>query len=737
MRKIWVLGIVILLGLFLAGMDSRWSADGSRLARQGIEEPSLTSPEHSPLSPGRQRGEAHKLPGTITINTVSPRAIYTNTSQITVSYFLHLALPIVGSSRVAVKIGLFLDNQLKQTQEINNFPNGETLRLFISFPAPNQARDYVLTLKAVRADVSPESASLSQTYAIGGSQTIRVNEALPDLIIESFEVGDPDMRTEGSIRWVYFPCRIRVKNIGAANAGVFGVIVRETSDGRKLRGLCGTQSPLSPGQSILLSCEMGDTVGGGAVQDIYRLQAKADDYTGEFLSPERAVKELNEDNNLSPIVEKRSLYVRITVPATGSFQAYRGGQIDVLGSFGTSFEGKRVAIFRGGVREAYADVVNSSYYGSTISKLTIKIPNQDSIARGVVHKLLIVDNRDFGLSNAIDLYICNPLRLTQVKILESQYSGALINERHSTMVLEKDERCRRISWALARNYPVLDTEVKTLDAPFIFIPNLRFASNEYRTNVTVVVRDACLVGFSDDSEGTSRIQIPIYNLFKKQIGVPGITLFLPCFKVHIDQAGSYFQVPEFCPDRGGTFFNFSTPAVKIVQDNAPDLKVWLRDINCTVRTENILTISGGVARFWLPFETGGADEVGLSFWSGAELPDINLHKLEINVALRFSTNWQLDPNKFVTVGGVKVDLEADINAIPDSVVEAFTGEIEPMIEQQLQREISRALNSPDIKKQIFDSFINNISTIVGRPNPTILAVQGAGDQIEILYYIVQ
>jgi len=396
--------------------------------------------------------------GTLTINLISPREIYTNTPQITVSYNLSLSSPL-NIRTIPVKVALFLDNQLKNTTEINNFPNGETRHLFISTPAPNQAREYVLTLKVVRADVSNISLARSGEIYATATQKIKINEALPDLVIDNFEVFKPELRTEGSLTYTYIPFRVRVKNIGVLEAGIFKIGITDTTSGLNLNVDGGmTSAPLPPGRAVELSGYAKDTMG---TSRSYSLKAKADVPTREFVGPEGHIRELNEDNNLSSIVEVMKPFVRITAPHEGYYQAYRGGQIEIIGSFGSSLGDKKVAIFSRGARIAYVDIINFSS-----SKITIKIPKLDSISWGTTYQLLIVDNRDQPLSTPVDLYICNPLRLTQVRISESNYPGALINERYAKMILEKDERCRRISWALARatNYPSLDTEIQTQDA---------------------------------------------------------------------------------------------------------------------------------------------------------------------------------------------------------------------------------------------------------------------------------
>jgi len=732
------LGMLILVVLFLTHITPVWAPDGTR-PHPGREAPAGKPTQPTGVSPEERTKEAMGVRGTLTINLISPREIYTNTPQISVSYNLSLSSPL-NIRTIPVKVALFLDNQLKNTTEINNFPNGETRRLFISTPAPNQAREYVVTLKAVRADVSPERASGGEIYATA-TQRIKVNEALPDLVIENFEVFEPELKTKGTSTYAYIPFKVKVKNIGVSEAGVFSVGVTDTTSGLDLHVVDGgsTSTPLPPGRTVELSGYARDTV--TTARSHFSLRAKADVPTREFVGPEGHIRELNEENNLSSIVEVTMPFVRITEPAEGYYQAYRGGQIEIIGSFGSSPGNKKVAIYREGVRKAYADVINFSS-----SKIIIKIPNVNSIERGLMHKLRIVDNtsrQDIPMSNDVNLYICNPLRITYIGILESNYPGALINERFGLIRLEKDGRCcKKISWALARNYPTLDTEVKTEETPhdsFWIRPNLSFGPEEYRTNVTVVIRDPSLVAFDDDSEGTAKIQVPIYNLFRKEINASTVSFFiLPCIKIHIDQAYSYLQIPEFCPERGGMFYTLNIPSsFKVPLENACDLKVWFRDINANPRLENVLTMSRGIFHLRLPFETGGPDEIGLDYWSCAgEVPDINLHRLEIRADISFLSGWPVTPDSFFKVSNIIVDLDADLNNLSDAFVEAFVGDIDRMIKDRLRQEIGRALGSRDVKQTVFDLFMKHLRDILGNPpNPRLLAIEPKGNSAEILYYV--
>ena len=181
------LGMLILVVLFLTHITPAWAPDGTR-PHPGREAPAGKPAQPTGVSPEERTKEAMGVRGTLTINLISPREIYTNTPQISVSYNLSLSSPL-NVRTIPVKVALFLDNQLKNTTEINNFPNGETRRLFISTPAPNQAREYVVTLKAVRADVSDVSLARSEDIYATATQKIKVNDVFPDLVVKEIKCG--------------------------------------------------------------------------------------------------------------------------------------------------------------------------------------------------------------------------------------------------------------------------------------------------------------------------------------------------------------------------------------------------------------------------------------------------------------------------------------------------------------------------------------------------------------------
>jgi len=125
--------------------------------------------------------------GTLTIVEINPKTICTN-SRITIIYDLSLSIP-QNISTVPVKIGLFLDNKLKNTDEIINFPNCQTRRLSTSTLAPKEGKEYLLTLKAVRADVSDVSLAASKQIYATATQRIKVNDVFPDLVVKEIKCG--------------------------------------------------------------------------------------------------------------------------------------------------------------------------------------------------------------------------------------------------------------------------------------------------------------------------------------------------------------------------------------------------------------------------------------------------------------------------------------------------------------------------------------------------------------------
>lgn len=487
-RRVWFL----CLGVFLA----------SSLHPAGQIKPQLR---------GRQVQAA--LSCLIEIVSVSPQPLF-STGQVTVGYQLSLRLQ-TSERNIPITVGLFFNNVQVNSVRIPNFPNNETRRLFISGPVPGPGR-YRLMVKVVKGDREPNLANESEVYG-SGYRDVEIYEALPDLVVESFQVGQPEMRGEGNLEYVYFPFTAKVRNIGGAQAGRFAIGIFDGEESLQVVEGGTTPGPLPGGQSIQLTGWARK--GTGRAQESFRLRAQADIPTREFSAGN--IRELNEDNNFSSFVEVRFSYIEI-YPT--HYRGYRGGQIEILGTF-PSLSDKKVVIRKGEINKAFCDVIYN-----TAPRIVIKIPKTDDLIPGENYELLIVDSQNRRLSNPANLYIATPLRLRQVKISESNYPGALINQRYGTMILEKDSGCNKISWALARRFPALDTDVFTENInsdTHVFIPDLKFSDNEFKTFINVVVRDACLVAFDDGCEGVSKSWVPIYNLFTEFIPLALAYVYVP------------------------------------------------------------------------------------------------------------------------------------------------------------------------------------------------------------------
>ncbi len=183
MKKRHSIFLIFALSLFIV-LGYGW-----RIAGSGEYPKPAPKPQPKPSLPTPDKQTDFGFSCTLSINEISPREIFTSSSKITASYNLLCKSPL-NVSTIPIKVGLFLDNQLKEVSEISNFPNRETRRLFISTPSPNQAKEYLLTLKVVRADVSPERASGREIYATA-TQRIKI-EAEPLCEVRGTVVNVPD-----------------------------------------------------------------------------------------------------------------------------------------------------------------------------------------------------------------------------------------------------------------------------------------------------------------------------------------------------------------------------------------------------------------------------------------------------------------------------------------------------------------------------------------------------------------
>ncbi len=651
--------------------------------QQPTEPRSPPSPSEKMFQPSPAQKEKPKevkdVTGSLSINRISPEVIFTDTRQITVSYNLSLSSPS-NVSTIPVKISLFLDNQSKQTQEIN-FPNGRTLRLFISCPPPEKAGDYTLTLKAAPKEVPPMRRDLLYATA---TQRIKVEEPVqikgervgwkgvsgPDLIIESFTVSDPIMKTTDRERFeVEYPVSIRVKNIGNVDAGPFDVAVRE--DVVEGGGLVFKESlsGLRAGQSIDIG---GRTRGinpireGLPIPEALRFQAKADEpLWSEFASREGQVKELNEDNNLSEVVEKGfGTFIPIRAPAA----CYRGSHIEITGNFGSSFGNKRVVLEYGGS----AELINFSP-----NRITVKIPK--NIAPDRDDRLFIKDESGRRISNYQAIHIIKPVRINWVRSRAPfTYSpspigmpfGTLINGYH--VEVNYDWRGTGIlKWAIVSSLPARDGDFRMLGELEHNIINLLAGSYYF------VMRDFTEpYHATGESEGIAIWEVTVKNVERGEIN---LTLSMALrIDVYLDYHGSWIELAissngeyrerkDLPPEL--TDFVMEGPAgIRDIRHKIQDMTGWLG----YPRRRSAWGVYNGKMEIPITFETGGPIEIKryakglLGNWNDDLAYDINL--TEFNLIVRFgvgSRGYPLTAGNIIHSVEVDVNLSADISNVPD------------------------------------------------------------------------
>ena len=669
---------------------------------------------------------------TLSINNISPRTINTG-QRFTASYNLkcRLAMDI---PTLEAKVGLFINNRLRETQELRKCPNNEERRYFISAYAPANPDTYPLLLKVVPIDADLETASGSTILASVSSE-IHVGRGLPDLVITSFTISNPEKRTRDRRDFLYFPFSIQIRNSGAAAADPFAIgITDDTEEFSRFRLVSGghTDAPLPAGRIINLSGEAELPFTDSEITSTYRLRAKADIPVGEFVGPEGAVEESDENNNFSRTVTVRSSFASIN-GIVGGDHAYRGSEIELVGSFGESLGDRKVAIFRGGVRKAYAEVLRFSS-----SKIRMRIPNDNTISRETTHQILLVEGVDQGVSNAVDVYVCRPIRVTGFEVHGSGIHDYLVNDVNAKIYLDADPRCRRIALSF-RNADALSEEIiqDVRGNSVIFVPNARIPAASNFANCAGLIRDVCTDVF-DDSEGTDPFPVRVFKLHDERIDRVAISFLIPCARLHFDSKRSYLQLSEMCNPAisGGDFHDLDILSSYNIPKTGCDYKVWFRDINCDFYPSRMVEIGSRKITLKFPFETGGPHEIGLDYSScSGNVPDINLLRLYVEMDISFSaSNGVMNPGTFFRSGIPRIDLDADVNKLADGFVELFTGDIDPMIKRILREEVTKVMGSNNFKTQMHDLFLSGFKSRYGE-NTKIMNVSIEGDVILIEYVI--
>lgn len=743
-------GIFIILFLVI-GLSSFAQPPGGNLPKPGQRAPSRpASPTGTSI--GERTQEMMGVSGTLTINEISPRIVYTNTAQITVSYNLSLSSPL-NISRIPVKVGIFLDNQLKNTVEINNFPNHQSRRLFISSPTPSQAKDYRLSIKAVRADVSPDRARADQIYA-SAEQIIRVNEALPDLIVESFTVSQPRITERGGSFVAEFPLNIRVKNIGVAPAGRFDVAVKEKviSDTELFRARI---EGLNPGESRDIS-----GVSRGLDPTLYsegfRFQAKVDEPPVEEFAPrEGRIRELNEDNNLSEIVRQESTGFISIATLT---ECYRGSHIEILGNFGSSFGNNRVALESGGSIVGYAELINFSP-----NKITVKIPKTDNIKTEATYQIFIQDGNGRRISNLYSIYINKPIKITEIKskapLTYSPTGGMplniLINGYLISINYEWKGGTGTLKWAIVSSLPARDDEFKdwsTLGELVHYNPINLPAGRYY-----FVLRDFSHPSHGTaESEGVTFQEVTVKDVEKRGFSAPilkavgdlqvrasaMIDYRASDIKLDIYSKNAQYAHTEDLPQEVGEFI-----------DKGP---AGVRDI--LYRIQHILGASGNTCsgplscpidgKAWniyndriilpLTFETDSPIEIkryaqgALGNWNDDLAYDINLTSFSLLIKFKVgSRGLPLTVNNIINDLEIDVNLSAEISNVPDWM--EVWGIVDRRISEKLKNNLINFLSSDSLKNNFYNGFMDQIKTMEELKNVVVLSAYTSDTYLWVEY----
>ena len=681
---------------------------------------------------------------TLEINTISPRQIFVS-DRVTVSYYLTCSTNL-NVSVIPVKVGLFFNTTLANSEEINNMPNNRRLRLFISGNAPGTAGRYTLMIKVVRADANPATATGSAVLATK-SQTIEVYQALPDLIIESFQVSDPELRTIGRLTYAYFPFRVGVKNSGGADADRFAVGIFEGDSGLQVVEGGATQSPLRKGQSAQISGMARTTISPTSSQEVFRLRAKADVPIGEFIGPSGHVQELNEDNNFSRVEEVRFSFLSIS----GSYSGYRGSHMEISGSFGSSFAGKKVAVDRSGGFVGFAELISSSP-----SKLVIKIPKTNSFQTGQGHRLFITEEgypgRGRRLSNFANLHLFNPIAITQVasqcpvtfsptggmppNILVKGYEFMIdlscdnLTDVRYGFTASLPARGDTCNLRFVRGHRVPASVLNALSPGRCYVAAADFRSPEFRTAESEGLAYQEVTVRANRNDGTLRQNIPL------SIGGGIIPMRIT---ILIDYNGSWMDL---------TIMNTPMDRINFARELAQfeakfagrNILHKLQDINGWLGYEsrrNVYDVRDSRVVLPVTFEAGGSIEIkryakgALGNWNDDLALDINLRSLSF--VLSFGVGF---PDQALHLGNiihdvnVDVSLDADLSNIADGL--EILNIVDDKLKSLLKSSLQSIFGANFVKQMFFDGVMNQVKTQV--QNAVIVNAYISGDRLIIDYF---
>lgn len=739
-----LINTIILLSLFLLYRGSIWALNGrSPFAGKQLR-PTKPVPK---VSPEERVEESIGISCRLQINDVSPREIYTSSRRITVSYNLTCTSPL-DVEEIPVKVALFLNNRVKKVQELENLPKGRTMRLFISIPPPTEAGEYQILLKVVKFHINNLQRARGKDVLATAHQRIEVKQPLADLIIENFTVSEPIITPVedrfGEYLTVKFPVSIRVKNIGPAPAGRFDVVVNEITKVERFEELLRQRvSGLRSGQSITLT---GTTQRVGLIHFPHglKLQAKVDaPLVREFASKQGQVRELNEENNLSPVVEKR---LENLLDIRAPISTYRGSHIEISGNFGSSLGNKKVAIESGGSIVGYAELIRF-----TSRKLTVKIPKDDSIRPETNYKIFIVDANGNKISNYQTIHIIKPLRITEIKSrVGFTYSptgdippNILVNGY--PLVVNYDwRRFGVLKWAFVSSLPAREQDFKPLSElpKVVNLPAGRYY---------FFLRDFTEPFYgSGESEGVAFQEVIVKDVEQRSIdwrtfqGFTGIQLNIYS-RIHCDE-GSFFMVEI---KDGGEYEH-----KEIIRKECTDFiikgPVGIRDIRHKIRiisgvNDGKWLISNGKLVIPITFTTNFIScnpEIkrysrGLrGGWYDAGAYDINLTKFEMKI--KFGIGSPVHPlNRYNVIHDVEldIDLEADVSNVPDWM--EVWGIVEGRIKKNLETQLLPFFSSSSLKENLYNGLVEQIRNTEDFEGVIILTVYTSGENFVFKYITLE
>ena len=655
---------------------------------------------------------------------------------------------------VSLKLAIYINNSFKRSCDLTVEADSQ-LNSLISAPAPAVVGSCKVELKLLSPEANPQHPRSSDIIA-RQFKYISVIEALPDLVVMDFQVREPSLRIEHERNKYFldFPFQIKVRNIGEKSANNFYVRVEQVDSSSNVMGypfIGKVKRELFPNQNAEFS-------GSFSVplrlidEGIFRFRVKVDCGANvEFATFEGDIREKNENNNYSPIVEKTANFVYLEKGPYGddTYYVYRGDVIKVKGKFSSAPSDIRIAFYRGGVRITTSQIIEKQD-----DYIVFKIRKVRNITAGEKLRFFVEDFSGRIISNYCTIYIKHTPTIDNVTtfyISDTYLSDILspnftiLNHKPFRIIASLDEKCEKVNWAFGNSKTELVTP---------FVENLYGEVNLEMGNDRVqeyylILKDVSpkyrsYLYDDSDSEGVvmSSEKVKIYNVFKESFRGGLVRFAIPSITIHIDKDGSYMEIKKL---HGKLSIPLDIPHSFTVEvSGASDMEIMIQDLNCyyvPAREPEHFEIEGDKAIMRFIFETEGPDEIRIDKVTPyspipAWYPDVDLHEFKITIEFKLGyPHALLCAHNFIHDIKIKVDLDADIEWVPDVVLEHFIGDIDPKIKMFVGDSLYSALRDTRTKEVMYQMIMNEINSYLPE-GCTILFAYLKDSQLFVEYILV-